>query len=72
MSKEQVTAAIAIARVIANAIKELGQIPNGHLYAQVMGSIGYENYMACIAMLKRSGVIREENNLLIWNLPIDG
>lgn len=42
----------------------LGGIPNGHLYAQLMGEIDFEKWEMFVNMIKTSGHVTEENHLL--------
>jgi hypothetical protein len=64
MNKEQ--AALELIKIIAETIRELGKVVNGHLYAHVMGHIDYDSYMQIIATLKNAGVIKEENFIIEW------
>ncbi len=66
-NKERLTAALFIAVAVADAIKELGQVPSGHLYARLMGKLSLDQYESLIRTLCNSGVIREDgNHLLHW------
>ena len=66
-TKEQVKGAMAFVMAVADAIKELGTVPNGHLYANLMGHMSLENYQKVIDLLKRSGVVTESaSHLLTW------
>ena len=58
--------ALAIAMTLADAIRELGEIPSGHLYARVMGYMSLDVYTAIIRALKGAGLVEETNNLLTW------
>lgn len=66
---EQVTAGIRIAAVVGEAIKDLGSVPSGHLYAHLMGHMDLDTYNKCIAVLKQAELVKEENNLLTWVGP---
>jgi hypothetical protein len=66
---DAVTATIRATAAIAEAISEVGQIPNGHLYAQCMGSMSFESYAAIIALLKRAGLVAESASVLRWVGP---
>jgi hypothetical protein len=67
-TKEQIRASLEILKALADTIKELKQVPSGELYARVMSYMSLNNYQSAIHTLIRSGVIRQENNLLIWNV----
>lgn len=66
--KTQVIAYLNAVRALADAIKELGEVPSGHLYTSVMGSINLQQYERMIETLVRSGVIRRNGHLLVWNV----
>jgi transcriptional regulator CtsR len=68
ITKEKVRAYIEIVKATADAIRELKEVPNGELYARVMSHVSFDQYCAIILTLKNSGVIRETNNILIWNV----
>jgi hypothetical protein len=56
----------ALALVVAEAIRELGTVPSGHLYARLMGFFSIEQYAQLIDLLKAAGLVREQNHLLSW------
>jgi len=56
-----------LVKIIGDAIESLGEIPSGHLYAQVMNVISLTEYNEVIAILKESGKVTERNYLLKWN-----
>ena len=64
----QIQGAIKVVAAIAETIRELGSIPSGHLYAQLMGRMTIEQYNGVIDTLKNAGLVREESHLLIWDL----
>jgi hypothetical protein len=68
--KEQMKTAITIVAAVAEAIRELGSIPSGHLYAQVMGRIDLAAYTKIIGTLKNAGLVAEQNDLLTWVGPV--
>ncbi|MCK5346979.1 MAG: hypothetical protein KAR20_26400 [Candidatus Heimdallarchaeota archaeon] len=53
--------------IIDDAIKEAGEfgIPNGHLFAMVMGVMSLELYQQIIAGMVDAGAITNKNNLLV-------
>lgn len=70
VTKEQVVAAVQTVAALAEAIRELGEVPSGDLYANVMGHLSCESYQKAIDMLKRSGlVIETPAHLLRWVGP---
>lgn len=54
-------AALEIAKAIGDAIKELGSVPAGHLYARLMGKMTLQTFDSCIGLLVRSGVCKRDN-----------
>ena len=69
-TKEQIRAAMAIVHALAEAIRELGQVPAGHLYANVMGKLTHGQFEQAIGILVRAGVVRREpSHLLVWTGP---
>lgn len=62
----QEKAALAIVLAVGEAIKELGSVPNGHLYAHMMGQMSLETYNKVIGVLKNTGAVKEENHVLTW------
>jgi hypothetical protein len=56
----------SISMAIADAIRELGSVPSGHLYARLMGYMDIEAYTEVIQALKRAGVVSERDHLLTW------
>ena len=64
---EKQKAALEIIQAVADTIKELGSVPSGHLYAQLMGHLNLDQYNQIIGVLKSSGLVSESNHLLTWN-----
>lgn len=67
MTKNQIRAMVTIA--VAQAIQELGEVPSGHLYANLMGVLSLEQYQAIIQTLKDQKLISESMHLLKWIGP---
>lgn len=65
-TKEQISAAFQTIAAVAEAIRELKEVPSGHLYAQLMGSLSLDTYQAIIGRLTGAGLVLEENHLLTW------
>jgi hypothetical protein len=66
MTSEQVQSAITAVSEIGKVIREVKRIPSGHLYAQLMGVLSLEKYEMIISLLKKTGLVTEQNNELIW------
>ena len=59
-------AAVEIIMAVAEAIRSLGSVPSGHLYARVMPFMNLDAYTRVIETLKRAGLVTEKNHLLTW------
>jgi hypothetical protein len=66
----QLVDAIQATAAIAEAIRTVGTIPSGHLYAQVLGRMTYETYTSVIALLKRAELVAETSSVLRWVGPV--
>ena len=64
--KQAIRARIQICCALRDAIKDLGSIPSGHLYANVCGSIDLQTFTWAIEQMKAAGLIEERNHLLVF------
>ena len=71
-TKEQAVAYIQIIAALAEAIRGLGSVPSGHLYAYVMGGMTFPQYRRAIEVLKGAGLVKDEGHLLTWIGPLKG
>lgn len=63
-------AAVQAVKALADAIRELGSVPSGHLYAHIMGSVPLESYQAMLDILKQAGLVSEGGtHMLRWIGP---
>ncbi len=69
MPSAELTKALAIVGVVAEAIQELGSVPNGVLYAHLMSKFDLDTYNKIISTLKKAELIKEEYNVLTWIGP---
>ena len=53
-------AALNAVKALADAIRELGRVPSGHLYASIMASVSLESYQAMLDILKRADLVSED------------
>lgn len=67
--KASVKAFVLATGAIAEAIRELGEIPSGHLYAQVMSRMTLPTYEAIIDRLIGAELVSRQNHLLKWIGP---
>lgn len=69
-AKEQAKAAIRATLALGEAIRELKEVPEGTLYAQVMGSVDIHAFQAMMGVLERAALIeRDGNHLVRWIGP---
>lgn len=71
-SKADLTAAAGIVLVVSEAIREAGEIPEGELYALLMGKMDIHGFQSLVRLLTRTGLVRSENHLLTWIGPMKG
>lgn len=64
--EQRVKAALNAAMAVADCIKELGQVPSGHLYARLMDKMSLESYEALIGILIKAKLVSRQNHLLTW------
>ena len=69
ITKERVTAAFQATVAVAEALRELKQVPSGILYGQLMSVMELETFNALIQTLKNTGLVIEENYMLVWKGP---
>lgn len=68
-TKDQIKAALAVTMAIAEAIRVLGSVPSGHLYAQLCSKLDLRTYRRIIDTLKGAGLVSEMSHLLTWTGP---
>ena len=67
-AKTGLSSAVQVLGVMAEAIRELGEIPSGHLYAMTMGSFeSVQAFEAAVRVLKGAGLVSEEGHVLRWS-----
>lgn len=63
-------ALVRVAHAVAETIRELGEIPSGHLYARLMGVMELRQYEQVIDLLVDARLIeRDRSHLLRWVGP---
>jgi len=66
-------AALQAALALTEAIRELGSVPSGELYARVMGTFSIASYENIIRALVNAKLVREDaSHLLTWIGPFAG
>ena len=66
MTEQEIKAGIETVKATAEAIRDLGTVPSGHLYARVMGVLSLDQYNQIIGLLKKHGLIEESYHELKW------
>jgi hypothetical protein len=66
---KQAMAELNTLKALSLAIAQLGEVPSGHLYAQLMGVMDLRMYEWAIGKLKSMGLVTERGNLLTWTGP---
>ncbi len=71
MSKtSEAIAAVRVAHAVAETIRELGQVPSGHLYARLMGVMELHQFEQVIDLLIEARLVeRDRSHLLRWVGP---
>ena len=72
VTKREVAAAVEAVAAVAEAIRELGSVPSGHLYAASVMPAGIElaTYERILGILKGAGLVAEDgSHMLTWVGP---
>lgn len=64
--KSQLVASVNAVHGIADAIRELREVPSGELYVRVMDVISLDQYRSIIGILTRAGLIECRGHVLTW------
>jgi hypothetical protein len=60
------TATLRVTSVLAEAIRDLGEVPSGHLYMSVMSVMNLGQYQEAIGILIKAGLVEDRHHLLEW------
>jgi hypothetical protein len=66
ITKAQILAAVETTKAVAEAIRELGSVSDGVLYAGVMSAVSFKDYQAIIRLLVDAKLITDVNHRLVW------
>lgn len=67
---EQINTLLDLVHALADTIRDLGQVPSGHLYAAIVDSYDFNAYGVAINILTRSGLVKQlSNHMLVWTGP---
>jgi len=68
--RSQLNSALAVVTAIAETIRELKEVPSGHLYAALMGKMSLEEYEQIIRIIEGADLIKvERSHLIRWIGP---
>ena len=62
-------AALSMAIILADTIRELKEVPEGHLYAHIMNHLSLDQFDGRMRLLVNAGVIKISNHLITWTGP---
>lgn len=65
-TRDQIVAAFNVVAALAEAIRVLGSVPSGELYARVMGNLSVQAYDSAIDTLIRARLVSKRNNVIAW------
>jgi hypothetical protein len=69
-TSDEIRAGVQAVLVVSEAIRELGEVPSGHLYAQLMpAGISLETFGRIVGILRNAGLVEERGHLLRWVGP---
>ncbi len=67
---QQVTGAMKVIAAVAEAIRELKEVPSGHLYGNLMGMMTLDQYNQIIGTLQRAELVSQDGfHVLRWIGP---
>lgn len=69
ITKDELKAAFDMLMAVAEGIRELGQVPEGHLYARLMDKIDLDGFNAMMRQLTGAKLIKIEHHLITWIGP---
>lgn len=66
ITKNEIAGSIQALAALAEAIRGLGSVSSGQLYAQVMGHMDLPTFEKAIRLLEKTGIVRVSNHELTW------
>ncbi len=66
---QQVQSAFQVCAALAEAIREVREIPSGELYGQILGVCDLETFEGAIRLLVRSSLVTRRGQVLVWSGP---
>lgn len=65
-TKDKIVAALNTIRAIGDTVRDLGEVPSGHLYATVSAMISLDQYQKAIGLLIDAKLIEKRGDVLVW------
>jgi len=72
ITKQQASEAFAVVAAVAEAIRELGEVPAGTLYGHLMGKMDFQAFTKVIGIIEGAGLVMRRGDLLVWKGPGKG
>lgn len=70
ITREDLKAGLRMLAAVSEAIRDLGTVPAGTIYAQLMGKIDEPGFERLIGVLVNAGLVkRDQSHLLHWTGP---
>ena len=69
MDTEQQKKALLILMAVSDTVREMGEVPSGHIYAALTGKVDFQGFQGVIRTLKGAGLIKQNGDLLVWTGP---
>lgn len=54
---------------VTETIRECGEVPSGHLYAQLCAKMDLSTYEGMVATLVKTGLLTKSGDMLRWTGP---
>jgi hypothetical protein len=70
LNPTEIAAALEVVASVGAAIRDLQEVPSGHLYAQLCGVMSLDTYLRVVNVLKNANLVREIHNCLVWVGPV--
>ena len=68
--RSQLTGALKVVMAVTETIRELKEVPSGHLYAALMGHMSLEEYESILRVIEGADLIKvDRSHLIRWIGP---
>ncbi len=65
----ELNAALLATLAVAEAIRAVGSVPSGTIYATIMSRVSLDGFQSMIHQLKNAGLVSEAGHMLTWTGP---